>query len=84
MTIRGEPLLRGSIPPYSTLIFTVELVDITPDASAKPAAAAPAAEKPAAKAAPAKAKKAAKNAAPAALDTSALLKKKQDRTDYKG
>jgi hypothetical protein len=31
-----------------------------------------------------KAKKAAKNAAPAALDTSALLKKKQDRTDYKG
>ena len=41
----------GQIPPYSTLIFTVELVDITPDASAKPAAAAPAAEKPAAKAA---------------------------------
>ena len=31
-----------------------------------------------------KAKKAAKNTAPAALDTSALLKKKQDRTDYKG
>ena len=40
----------GQIPPYSTLIFTVELVDITPDAPAKPAA----------KAAPAKAKKAAK------------------------
>jgi len=48
----------GQIPPYSTLIFTVELVDITPDATAKPAAAT--AEKPAAKAAPAKAKKAAK------------------------
>ena len=49
----------GQIPPYSTLIFTVELVDITPDATAtKPAATA--AEKPAAKAAPAKAKKAAK------------------------
>lgn len=31
-----------------------------------------------------KAKRASKNAAPAALDTSALLKKKQDRTDYKG
>jgi FKBP-type peptidyl-prolyl cis-trans isomerase FklB len=27
----------GQIPPYSTLIFTVELVDITPDATAKPA-----------------------------------------------
>jgi FKBP-type peptidyl-prolyl cis-trans isomerase FklB len=49
----------GQIPPYSALIFTVELVDITPDATAKPAAAT-ATEKPAAKAAPAKAKKAAK------------------------
>ena len=49
----------GQIPPYSTLIFTVELVDITPDATAKPAAAT-ATEKPAAKTAPAKAKKAAK------------------------
>ena len=49
----------GQIPPYSALIFTVELVDITPDATAKPAAAT-ATAKPAAKAAPAKAKKAAK------------------------
>ena len=46
----------GQIPPYSALIFTVELVDITPDAPATK----PAAEKPVATATPAKAKKAAK------------------------
>ena len=48
----------GKIPPYSALIFTVELVDITgaaPKAAAKPAAtAAPAATPAAKKAAPAK------------------------------
>ncbi|MBR4521971.1 MAG: FKBP-type peptidyl-prolyl cis-trans isomerase [Prevotella sp.] len=35
----------GQIPPYSTLIFTVELVDITPDATAKPAVKAAQAKK---------------------------------------
>ena len=39
---------QGQIPPYSTLIFTVELVDITSDApAAKPAEAKPAASEPA-------------------------------------